>query len=235
MTSLKSLPTAKMLEISARCLGEQHEQLGELGGMRGALGLLERAHQALDLAQRHDPAQADALRSLNLELAQLDLVHDRRVRGLYHLLTGLGEALDDESKANAYAILRDRLLPEGPATTLMNYEEQIAAARAARAVIDDAARRLLEQVELPQDQGTLWGQVEAWWRAAEMLEEVWQRRKALRLTQGAAGEAGGGDLLRARHQWIGAFRVLCATLDASSLSRAEVLAILPELQMDGGV
>lgn len=228
VSHLKALSTTQMLDISKRCLVEQHNAFQAVTETHGALGLLDRAHRKLEQASTQNPEQAEAMRTLTEELGQLDLVHDRRVRGIYHMLTALGEALDDELLARKYIALRDMLLPSGLNTTLLRYEEQIRAALDVRATLDAEHRELLSWVVLPNNQGTLLDQIESWWMSASALDEVWQRRQALRRVSGEHASA--GDLLRARHQWIGALRVLAASLEASSLARPEIMALLPEIQ-----
>lgn len=228
VSALKALSTAQMLDISRRCLVEQRAALHAITETHGALTLLERTHRKLEEASSQNPEQGEAMRALTLALGKLDLVHDRRVRGIYHMLTALGESLDDEQLARRYVALRDLLLPAGLNTTLMRYEEQIRAAFEVREHLDATQRELLSWVELPGQQGTLLDQVELWWTSASDLDEVWQQRQELR--QHSGEHASAGDLLRARHQWIGALRVLAASLEASSLSHDEIAALLPETQ-----
>ncbi len=229
VSSLKALTTTQMLEISKRCLIEQRAELQKVSETHGALALLERAHRRLEAANLQSPEQAEAMRALTIELGKLDLVHDRRVRGIYYMLTALGEAIDDELLARKYTLLRDVLLPAGLNTTLLRYEEQIRAALDVRKNLTSEHREMLSWVKIPSSRGTLLDQVESWWMSAEALDEVWQKRQALREESGEDyGSA--GDLLRARHQWIGALRVLAAALEASTLSQDEIIALLPEIQ-----
>lgn len=233
VTSMKALSTQEMLDISRRCLVGRRADFDRVSETHGALSLLERAHQRLERASEDGPEQAEALNALTMKLGQLDLEHDRRVRGIYHLLVGVSEVLDDESLARDYTELRQRLLPSGINTTLLRYEEQIEAARGCKEALGVSERDLLARVEIPNGQGTLLDQCEAWWSVAESLDEVWQARQQLRRESGeqaAVSGATAADLLRARHQWISAMRVLLATLEASPLSEDAQRELMPEIQ-----
>lgn len=232
VTSMKSLSTQEMLDISKRCLVTRRAEFDGVSETHGALSLLDRAHQKLERASAQSPEEAESLNALTMELGRLDLDHDRRVRGIYHLLVGVSEVLDDEELATCYTELRQRLLPSGLNTTLLRYEEQIAAARRSKEILGSSERELLSRVEVPNGQGTLLDQCEAWWTAAECLDEVWQERQQLRRSSGeqvAISGTSAADLLRAKHQWISAMRVLLATLEASSLSDEAQQELLPEI------
>lgn len=232
VTSMKSLSTQEMLDISKRCLVTRRADFDQVSETQGALSLLDRAHQKLERASEQSPEQAEALNVLTMELGSLDLEHDRRVRGIYHLLVGVSEVLDDEELARCYTDLRQRMLPSGLNTTLLRYEEQIAAARRCKDELGSSERDLLARVQIPNGQGTLLDQCEAWWRVAEALDEVWQERQQLRRASGehvAVSGSSAADLLRARHQWISAMRVLLATLEASPLSEEAQQELLPEI------
>ena len=220
--SLKKLTTAQMLERSSHWLGAGRAKLEAYEETAGALDLLERSHEALEATAKSDPNVADEMHELTLKLGQLDLLHDRRVRGIYHILTGLGEALDDETMAEHLHNLRSTLLPAGINTTLLSYNEQAEAARAASGVLTDEDRALLSRVPMPNEESLL-DQVEDWLRVGEELGEMWQKR------EGAKARSGGvtpSDTVRARNRWIGAVRVLLAALDAAQLSVEERRALL---------
>lgn len=215
--SLKKLSTEEMLEHSQRWLHARRDDLEGIEGTSGALALVERAHAALEQAARQGAPTADELHRLTMELGQLDLLHDRRVRGVYHILTGLGEALDDEALAQRYHDLRNDLLPAGVNTTLLNYREQAEAAATAADRLDADGKDLLRAVALPDD-STLLAQVEEWLATGRELGALWKKRQEVKDRSGAAGAP---DIARARNHWIGAARVLRAALDAAQLPKDE--------------
>jgi hypothetical protein len=220
--SLKKWTTAQMLERSNHWLGAGREKLEAIKETEGALSLLERAHETLEQTANSDPEVADEMHKLTLALGQLDLLHDRRVRGIYHMLTGLGEALDDEKMAEALHNLRDTLLPAGINTTLLSYNEQAQAAVHAAEQLDEDSRALLASVPMPQQESLL-DQVEDWLRVGKEIGDMWEQR------EGAKERSGGitpSDTVRARNRWIGAVRVLLAALDAAQLSVEERRALL---------
>ena len=108
MTSMKSLSTQEMLDISRRCLVTRRADFDRVSETHGALSLLERAHQKLERANEESPEQAEELNALTMELGRLDLEHDRRVRGIYHMLVGVSEVLDDEELRSTERGLRSR-------------------------------------------------------------------------------------------------------------------------------
>ena len=225
--SLKSMTTEQMLRISGRWLGEQRERLAKIEEARGALAMLGRVHPALEEAQSEEEGgEADELQRMTMKLGQLDLVHDRRVRGVYHVLTGLSEALDDEEAAHAFGALRGRLLPAGVNTTLMSYEDQAAEAARAQAALDAPARELLSSVALP-DGSTLLSQVEGWLEVAAELGQLWVRRQEARVQAGASAS---GGVLRARRRWISAANLLRAGLRAAEIDEATRRELLDGLE-----
>lgn len=213
--SWKSLSTPQMLERSTFWLGSGRAKFDAIPETRGALQLMERAHEALGSSSEQLDG-AGELHRLTLELGQLDLLHDRRVRGIYHLLTGLGEALDDEQLASSLHLLRNELLPAGINTTLMSYGEQAVEAARAEARLDEERRALLERVVLPGG-ASLLEQVESWLEVGRVLGEMWAKREEVRKQTGGSPS----DHLRARNRWIGALRVLMAALDAADIGPQE--------------
>lgn len=220
--SLKKWTTAQMLERSNHWLGTGRAKLEALDETAGALSLLERAHETLEQTAKSDPEVADEMHKLTLALGQLDLLHDRRVRGIYHMLTGLGEALDDEKMAEALHSLRDTLLPAGINTTLLSYNEQADAAKNASEKLDKEKRALLASVPMPHEESLL-DQVQDWLRVGKEIGAMWEQREEAKVRSGGITPS---DTVRARNRWIGAVRVLLAALDAAQLSVEERRALL---------
>ena len=56
VTSMKSLSTQEMLDISKRCLVTRRAEFDGVSETHGALSLLDRAHQKLERASAQSPA-----------------------------------------------------------------------------------------------------------------------------------------------------------------------------------
>lgn len=232
-TTLKSLSTQEMLDISDRCLVKRRADFDKISETHGAMQLLEKMHRKLKVVSEQSPEQAEELHDMTMQLGQVDLEHDRLVRGIYHVLVGIGELIDDAEFARESSALRDRLFPAGLNTTLLRYEEQIRAAKTAQSGITRADQELLARIDIPNSQGTLLDMVSRWWSVSSSMEELWLKRQNLRQSQEGvtAQTTSTADLIRARHQWIGAMRVLAAAVQASSLEQTQKRDLLPEMAL----
>ena len=140
------------------------------------------------------------VRDLTVELREGDQLHDHKVRGLFHTLTGLAELTDDEEEARELVRLRGLLFPLGMSVTLLSYEDQAKEVRAAQSRLDAQARDALDAIVIGDR--ALTDAVDAWVATGARLEELSAERAEAR------AEDPGVDILEARRSWVGAVEVV---------------------------
>ena len=171
--ALKDLSTKAMLEVTATWLDSDDGERGLLMGIeeiKGAIPWLDRVHAKLALAATSSAGADDTVRDLTVELREVDQLHDRKVRGLFHTLTGLAELTDDEDEARELVRLRGLLFPMGMSVTLLSYEEQAKAAEEARERLDERAVDALDAIVIADQ--PLADSVDAWMATGRQLEEL---------------------------------------------------------------
>jgi hypothetical protein len=226
--ALKDLSTKTMLEITGGWLDADDGVRGLLEGLdelKGALHWLDRVHAKLGVAASTSAGADVKVRDLTVELREVDQLHDRKVRGLFHTLTGLAELTDDAEEAHELVRLRGLLFPLGMSVTLLSYEDQAREVRAAQARLDEQARDALDAIVIGDR--VLTDAVDAWVATGARLEELSAERAEAR------EEDPGVDILEARRSWVGAVEVVAGTLRALELEdevRAALLGPLEEAE-----
>ncbi len=196
--------------------------------------VIQRAHDDLLAKQSLGSALDAQLAILQGRMTLLDLLHDRKQRGTYFILTGLAEAANDPADAAAILALRDHLFPEALAGINRSYLDQAGDAHRLPARINPAQQQLLSSLTTPD--GTLDQYVEQWRTAALELAALDTQRAEL-LTQRASGE-GGATPEQARQamlQWVRVAHALENSLmmdpDVTEDVRARILAPLQRAEL----
>ena len=229
--SLKALSTQTMIMVTEPLLDAKRDRKVLLGMPLTAslVPVIERSLKNLVDTQRTGSAAVTELAKLSKEGAEVDALHDRKLRGVNGLLTNLAELADDPAESKRYLDLRDRLFPDGLRGIGRSYRDEAGEARLARKRIDPATRKALQKI--PAGGTTLQAEVEAWLRAADRLGELEDRRGELDRQISAEG-TGQADAARARNEWIKAMRALESNLDlepkATDAIRERLLSALHE-------
>ena len=151
--ALKNLSNETMLALSASWTDPERERPAlEASVAAPLLPKLDAAHEGL-VATAQPAAVSEAERELSelqAKEAEVDRVHDRKLRGTYYLLTGLAELADDPGVADSRLALRDALFPAGLAATQRTYLEEAGDVEALpRRLDDELAPRLDEAFVTP--------------------------------------------------------------------------------------
>lgn len=173
--------------------------------------LLEFFRGFLLLAAAHAAPGNPLIAQLDALLQAADFLHDRLVRGLFLILSGLIELADTDEEAQAWTRLRDRLFPEGLAINSRTWLEEGNAADGVFERLDAADLTLLDSL-LPGGR-TLLSIVERYRDAGRTLLEKDPERAAAREAQQRTGR---GTLTQARNQFIQAVALMRTTIQFQS-------------------
>lgn len=217
--ALKNLSTETMIALSLAWLDptvgrptlEAHPRTSAY------LPNLEAAYQGLLTVcsgSESEDQNAD-LAALSAEQSTLDDLHDRKVRGLHLVLSGLAALAGSREEAIQYIEARDALLPDGISINQRTYLDEAGnAALIARRLQDSPKlQEFLGQIPLAGGKALL-DEVRIWLDAGERLGALESRRIHL-LHERDSTRAGTrrGDILRARNQWSRVVYAIQATID----------------------
>lgn len=142
----------------------------------------------------------------------VDLLHDRKARGVSLVLTALIELSDQDSARKALVAARDVLQPDGLAFINTNFPAEAGVAEATRRRLAQhpEVSKLLESIPLPGGQ-TLASEVAAWLDAGQRLGDLETARRKLESSPLPSGPA---QAVKARNRWI---RVVNALIEQINL------------------
>ncbi|HEU4410210.1 MAG TPA: hypothetical protein VFS43_33450 [Polyangiaceae bacterium] len=213
--ALKNMSTETMLALSAAWTDPQRDRPA-LGASVAAplLPKLDAAHEGLAAtAQPATAAEAEReLAELQAKEAEIDRVHDRKVRGTFYVLTGLAELADDPEVAESRLDLRDALIPAGLAATQRTYLEEAGDVEALPKRLDDDHREELGQVAVG-DGRTLADEVDAWTSSARQLGELEAKRAELVAKRAAAAPERSSSVARARNRWARVVKAIAQAIE----------------------
>jgi hypothetical protein len=216
--SLRDLPTQTMISLSAAWLDPAHAR-SAIEGLPTAAAVLPKLSTAHRTLLKTQPAGAaktpKQIADIQAQQAQLDLVHDRKARGLYGILGGLADVLDDQELCAKLLELRDKIFPadKGLNVTKMSYADEAGECALVEERLDDADRALLKACTILK--GNLLDVHKARVTAGKKLGDLEQKRLAAE-TDGAGDSKQRpkkGDALQARNGWIKATRALVSAIE----------------------
>lgn len=217
--ALKNLSSETMLALSTSWLdpGRGRKALEDHPRATHYLADLAAAHSALLAASASPDASAlpPEMIALSAEETEVDTLHDRKVRGLHLVLTGLAELTDDRAEAARLLGARDTLFPDGISINQRSYLDEAGNVSAVARRLDSSpeTRALLLHTPLPHGK-KLDDEVLAWLDTGERLGKLEARRVGL-LHDRDASRSGSkrGDLLRARNRWSRVTHAFLAAID----------------------
>jgi len=210
-----------MIMISNLWLTEMRSLLEGIPIILPLVPVIQGAHADLLSKQSLGSALDAELGILQGRMTLLDLLHDRKQRGTYFILSGLAEAADDPADAAEILALRDHIFPEALAGINRSYLDQAGDAHRLPARLNPAQQQLLSSLTTPD--GTLAQYVEQWRTAALELAALDAQRTGL-LTQRATGEGGAtpDQAHRAVLHWIRVAQTLESNLLLDDTATDEV-------------
>lgn len=215
--SLRALSADAMLSISgawttsegALAIIARHPSLAALRPK------IEEAHRAL--VEAASQSRARSLDALSAESDRVDAYHDRKLRGVVHVLEALADLTEDADEARELVGLSQRLFPRGVRGQELAYNEEGAQAEESASKLDEATRARLSRIATPW--GTLLDDVEAWVAAGRELARLdAERREASREASTSEARA---TLARARHRWAQAAEAFAAAATADDALSGE--------------
>lgn len=209
--SYKSLTSPTMVTVSGPWTDPSKERslIDALPQARALLPSLDVAHEGL-LDTQASGAQANAaLAKLQKAEALLDVRHDRKTRGAFHVLTGFADLADDPEQAAAYLALRDAINPKGLDVTRWSYTDEAGEAELVDRRLSPDQKALLGK--LPTPSGTLLSAHEERIQAGRELGKLETERAGLE--KKAPDTTTAADAQRARNVWIRTVTAFVAILD----------------------
>lgn len=224
--ALNRLSTPQMIRVSKQLLSkkELRPKLAALKRVAPFLDDLQAAHDNLVISRSAGLAISPELVVVREKQAAVDDVHDRRLKGLFELLTVLAN-LASELGLDADAIIgaRNLLFPDGPSMTQRKYAEEAAEVELVEARLTPEAKALLNDIKV---QGkTLWAIVDRWLDAARELAVLESEREQIeaKLTKERADRPRERD---ARNAWIDTVGLIRRAVQAHKELAAEDVAVI---------
>ena len=206
----KHLSPETMIELSGAWLdpARLRPALERFMPTRALLPKIEEVHNGVVHTHSANPAASTGpIKTISDEQNKLDVLHDRKLRGTIHVLTGLADLTDDPAEAKGYLDLRDRLAPLGFASTVRSYMDEAGDARLLEGRLDADSTARLQSIVLPT--GKLSDDVTAWTVAANQLGALETKKSEIE----TAATVTPGQQLTARNMWIRTTNLLVATLE----------------------
>ncbi len=210
--SLRNLSAQSMVVVSGAWVDPKRERpvLEGIALVAPLVPQLTKAHGNLIRMQVTGSDAEKELAGIKKEEAELDDLHDRKVRGVFGILTAMAELADTAQKAEGCIDLQDRLFPLGLRAVGRSYLDEAGDVEMVAGRLDDDSRNRLRRFPLP---GTdLCAEVDAWIEAGGKLGELETRRARL---EGGDKDDGvtRAEAAAARNRWIRTVRALLTNLD----------------------
>ena len=222
---LKDLTAPTMVSVSGDWLTHFRALLEAQAALAGILGPLEAAHEQVLTTHHEAGAAEERVAELTTELGVTDAFHDRKLRGIYQVLTGAADLADDPDRRAAFLSLRDRLMRQGLAAVQRSYRDQAGNAKIARREFDVDARTTADAIVI--DAEPLGAHVDMWLDAADQIGEMNAERTQLQASEkdGVTAE----DVHQARLAWIKAVNAFLTLLDFTDFDDETRDKLLAEL------
>jgi hypothetical protein len=212
--ALRDLSSQQMLNITGAWLdaGRDRPLLQALSRVAPLLPDIQEAHDAVQTSHRRDANVSTELIDIQDQQAELDQIHDRKVRGIHNVLTGFAELSNTPEDAGAYLEIHEQLFPDGLKFITGSYGDQAGEVTFARERLTSESKAVLKAMPTPS--GSLMKAVDAWFTAGDDLGALEARRAKLEAELAQKKSAGvQGGQLRARNRWIGVVRAVMQMLE----------------------
>ena len=198
--ALNDLTVGEMMRISRQWLSAKESKSTLAGLTRVApwMGDLEAA--TTNLVASQVATGNTAVDDIKAKQAQVDGVHDRRLRGVHELLTGL-TTLAAELKLTpaAMATLSSQVVPSGLSMIQRSYADEAAEPELMLARVGAAGRQLAESITVGKT--TLWALIERWHDSAHDLGKLEGEREKLEASSAQQRKTTPRERA-ARNEWI---------------------------------
>jgi hypothetical protein len=228
MGSLKEISAARMVSITEAWLDPARDRpkFQTLAFGKGLLEIIQSAHDGILATHKKDDPVSREVGTISDKQTRLDKRHDRKIRAVYFILTGLAEASDDPNEVAALMLARDELLPNGISATQSTYQDEAANVETAAKRVSPASRGLLKKIAVTRG-NNVWTIVEEWFAAGRELGTLENHKGRLEATPGGPA----AEALRARNGWIRVVRHVESTLELEGVSEEIRSAILQQVRV----
>lgn len=228
--ALRDLEAASMLNTTQAWIDPKGDRptLEKDPSVKAFLPQIESAHHTLLQTQPKAGENAALLETLQASATTWDDRHDRKARGLYWVLLGLAELLDDAKDIDSVADTTNNLFPQGLEIVRHTYAEEAGEAIKLEQRVTPDNRAVLDQVTV---QGRpLSTELDAWIGAGKKLGEIQTERDRLGHTEDQTEVTLKAAYL-ARREWVRTVNALLSLLDLSkSITEAEQTQLLSSLR-----
>ncbi len=228
MGSLKEISAARMVSITEAWLdpARDRSKFNALPCGQQLLDIIQTAHNGIVATQKKDDPGSREVGTISDKQSRLDKRHDRKIRAVYYILTGLAEASDDPNEVAALMAARDELLPNGISVTKDSYLDEAGNVEIVAKRVSPTTKGLLKKIGITRG-STVWGVVEEWFAAGRELGTLEHQKDRL---ESAPGSLAGGAL-RARNEWLRAVWQVESTLEMEGASETIISAILQQVRL----
>lgn len=231
--ALRDLNAAAMIAVAAQWLNQDRAVLESQPALRHPLELVEAAHDALLLTQKRLGSVEKAVMELTQNLTAEDAYHDRKLRGVYYVLTGNAEIADDPDVREELLAVRDTLFPLGLSSTTRSYREQAGNGKIAALRFGGGVEAWCDSIVL---QGVALSEAaRAWLASSQRIGDMTAQRN--RISGDADDGVAAGELHQARLDWIKAVNIMLLMFDFTDFdadTRRRLLADLHDAEQKAG-
>lgn len=220
----RNISPPTMITVTAAWVDPKRDRpiLESLGLVRPLVPLVDQVHNDILVKQGIGMINLEAvLREIRDQQPTIDMVHDRKKRGVHMALTAYAELADDPKEAARFLSLRDRLMPGGRKETLRSYLDQSGDAERLRTRLDSDTWQTLASLATPV--GTLAEQVRSWLDAADELGALTLRRMELEREVAQSDDTPAVER-EAVYAWIRVVRTVEANLELDPMTTDEIKA-----------
>lgn len=224
--ALKDLNAAVMIEVSDQWLQQDRGLIESQPALLYPLERIEDAHNLLLTTQKRLGSVEKTVMELTQNLTAEDAYHDRKLRGMYWMLTGAAEIADDPEERERLLAARETLFPLGLSATQRTYREQAGNGKIARGQFSpdvQATCDLLQLKGLP-----LSGVVYNWLDSSQRIGDMNAQRN--RMAKDEDDGVAAGEQHQARLGWIKAVNALLSMLDFTDFDADTRRRLLADLR-----
>lgn len=224
--ALKDLNAAAMIAVSGQWLQQDRAVLASQPALLHPLERIEEAHETLLMAQKRQGTVEKAVMELTQSLTAEDAYHDRKLRGVYYVLTGNAEIADDPRVREQLLAAREALFPLGLSSMQRTYREQAGNGKIAEGQFVGEVQASCDSIVL---QGVSLSQVTRdWLGAAQRIGDMNAQRNRIAKDEDDGIDA--GEQHQARLAWIKAVNALLAMLDFTDFDADTRRRLLADLR-----
>ncbi len=209
--ALKDLNAAAMIEVTDQWLQQDRALIESQPALKHPLELIEKAHNTLLTTQKRLGSVEKVVLDLTQNLTTEDAYHDRKLRGIYMMLSGAAEIADAPDAREQLLSARDTLFPLGLSAVQRSYREQAGNGKIAREQFTPDVQAICDTIMIQgQPLSTV---THSWLESSQRIGDMNALRN--RISHDTDDGISAGELHQARLGWIKAVNAMLTMLDFS--------------------